>query len=241
MLSRKLSSLGVNRLKAPPAGPRRLILSLEGLEKQGKTHLSLTAPKPLLIFNLDIGLEGVLEKFKDQEIFTYESGEYDTQAEAEKAWNGFKSVFLASLKDPDLRTVVIDTATEAWEVIRMARLGKLTQVQPYHYGPVNAEFRLLLKRAYDSNKNLILVHKMKPLYINDKRSGKYERAGFNDTGFLVQASVRVYRDEDGEFCCEVRDCRQNAELAGEELEGPMCTFPWLGMSVYPDSGLEDWE
>ena len=41
---------------------RRLIISLEGPEKNGKTHFSLTAPGPIAFINFDIGHEGVIEK-----------------------------------------------------------------------------------------------------------------------------------------------------------------------------------
>lgn len=241
LLSTKLKALGVESLDTADLGPRRIVLSLEGMEKQGKTHFALTAPKPLVVFDMDIGLEGVLQKFQGEpDILRYKVGEYDTQQAATTAWEGFRQAFLAALEDRGVRTLVLDTATEAWEVIRMARFGKLSQIQPYQYGPVNAEFKLLLKRAYESDKNVVLVHKMRPVYLNDKRSGDYERAGFSDTGYLVQINARAVRDEDGQWTLWIRDCRQNPDLAGMVLEGDMCSFPWLGVSAFPDSWLEDW-
>ena len=69
-----------------------------------------------------------------------------------------------ALAEPAVRTISVDTATELWELLRMARFGKLTQVMPYQYGPVNAEFRSLIRMAYASDKNLILLHKMRKVY-----------------------------------------------------------------------------
>ena len=42
----------------------RLIISVDGHEKQGKSHFALTAPQPIALFDVDTGLEGVVEKFE---------------------------------------------------------------------------------------------------------------------------------------------------------------------------------
>jgi hypothetical protein len=232
----RLKGLGFE--DAPDGITQRLVASISGLEKQGKTHFALTAPDPIAIFNLDIGMEGVANKFRAQ---GKEIAVYDTiipvADEAEKEWEKLEKAYWAVLKDKWVRTVVLDTATEIWELLRLARFGKLTQVMPYHYGPVNAEYRKLIKAAYDTDKNLILLHKMKPKYVNDKRTAEYERAGFGDTGFLVQVNAQVYRDlpDEGEtnpaFNLYVKDCRQNAELVGMELAGDMCTWDMLESMV----------
>jgi hypothetical protein len=85
---------------------------------------------------------------------------------------------------------------------------------------------------------------MKAQYLNDKRTGEYERAGFNDTGFLVQVNAQVYRyskEDGGDFVLYVKDCRQNPDLVEEELEGPMCNFPMLAQMVLPDANPSNWE
>lgn len=225
----------------------RIILSISGLEKQGKTHFALTAPGPIAVFSTDIGEEGVVDKFMvDKEVHIMDIARIGEDA-AEKApaeWDKFKTAYTACLKSKDVRSIIVDTATEIWELLRMARFGRLTQVMPYQYGPVNAEYRDLIREAYTHNKNLILLHKMKPQYINDKRTGEWERNGFSDTGFLVQINAQVYRHEPedgGEFCIWVKDCRQNPDLAGEEYTGEMCTFPMLAMMALPDVDPGAWE
>ncbi len=50
-----------------------------------------------------------------------------------------------ALESKEIKSIVIDTASEAWELVRLARFGKLTQVMPQHYGPVNTEFRDMIK------------------------------------------------------------------------------------------------
>jgi hypothetical protein len=223
----------------------RIILSISALEKQGKTHFALTAPGPIAMFSTDIGEEGVVGKFK-KKIMILDVARIDEDA-AEKApleWDKFKKAYNHCLRSKEVRSIVIDTATEIWELLRMARFGRLTQVMPYQYGPVNAEYRTLIRDAYNFDKNLILIHKMKAQYVNDKRTGEWERSGFSDTGFLVQVNTQIYRyapEDGGAFCLWVKDCRQNPELAGEVLEGDLCTFPMLAMMVLPDVDPKKWE
>lgn len=209
----------------------RIILSISALEKCGKTHFSLTAPSPIAFFSTDVGEEGVVSKFRDKSIFImylnrFEESDSDVTEQASKEFIRFRTAYLRVFREPDIKTIVWDTATEIWELLRLARFGRLTQVMPYQYGPVNAEFRALIREANDHDKNLILLHKMRPVYINDKRTDKYERSGFSDTGFLVQINAEMFY-EDGEFTLRVKDCRQNPALAGVELTGPICNFDVL--------------
>ena len=224
----------------------RIVLSISGLEKCGKTHFALTAPAPTIMFSTDIGEEGVVEKFSDKEIWVMPIARMDEDSaeQAPKEYARFHEAYTDALRNKDVRTIIFDTATEIWEMLRMARFGRLTQVMPYQYGPVNSEYRALIREAYGYNKNLILLHKMKPQYVNDKRTADYDRAGFGDTGFLVQVNTRVYRyspEDGGDFAIYVEDCRQEPNMAGEELVGPMCSFPFLAGMVLPDIDPKEWE
>ena len=229
--------------------PRRLIASLEGHEKAGKTHIALTAPAPILFFNIDVGTEGVVEKFqtgtKDiaaKQVFVYDvrfSKALGVQVQADYAtiWQDLK-VKLAKAWSMGAGTVVIDTASEAHELSRLAAFGKLTQVLPHHYGPVNAEWRELIRLAYDSPMNTILIHKLKVKYVNEQRTNQYEVKGFGETGYLVQANLVAMReDEEGvmpKWGLRVRDCRQNPSLNGSEFwQPPMNNFEFLLKLVHP--------
>lgn len=249
----------------------RLVLSLSGLEKTGKTHTALTAPGPIAYLNFDIGDEGVVGKFKEsgKQIFHRRfskpmsfgpAGEPDASG-ALAEWIQFSRTWYKLLGVEGLRTIILDTETESWELARLARLGKLSQVKPHHYGPVNAEYNGLLKAAYDSDKNVILIGKMKKEYKNDKWNGGYERAGMSGLGFIVQVILQTFRyDEvaEGEdrvkdsFAVVVKDCRQNPALKGEEFCGvmpwdnaageiSMTSFPWIASQVIEGTTPEDWE
>jgi len=234
--------MGFVPAKDRPAGFPRIIISVSGLEKQGKTHFGFSAPGPIAYFSTDIGDEGVVEKFMaDKKI---EIMEIDREAQADKEWKRFLDASNYALSGNDFRTIIYDTATELWELLRLARFGKLTQVMPYQYGPVNKEYRDFIKSFYRHDKNVVLLHKMKAEYIADKRTGNYERAGFSDTGFLVQVNAQMWRygvEDGGDFVCSVRDCRQNPDIAGMDFEGMMCNFPMVAQMVLPDSDSEAWE
>jgi len=244
-LSPQMKKLGFTGVRDTVMIPR-LIVAVSALEKQGKTHFALTAPDPIAFFNLDFGTEGVIDKFTGKEIHSMPVARLDeTQSgQAPAEYKRFEDAYNYVIRSKEVRTVVVDTATEVWELLRLARFGKLTQVMPYMYGPVNAEYRALIRKAYDYDKNLILVHKMKQQYVNDKWNGEYERAGFKDTGFLVQVNTQMYRyrpEDGGAFALSILDCRQNPDLAGMELEGEMCTFPIMAQMALPmfDPGV--WE
>jgi hypothetical protein len=235
---------GMGFTQADKTASNRMIVSVCGLEKQGKTHFALTAPGPIAYFNADIGMEGVVGKFiSAKQVLVKEVFVPTDKDKAMVVVDGFRAAYKAVLASRKIRSIVWDTATELWELLRVARFGKLTQVMPLMYGPVNAEYRGWLRDAYDSDKNLILLHKMKPVYVNDKRTAEYDRSGFSDTGFLVQVNAQVYRDspdDGGTFNLFIKDCRQNPDLAGQVLSGEMCGFPWLA-AMAMGTGVGEWE
>lgn len=229
--------------KASPEIKQRLIISIEGTEKQGKSHLALTAPGPIALFDFDRRLEGTVHKFTSQKeiwVNTYAVPmstkginiiDIDTCI---ALWNRFKTDFKTVLDLPYIRTVIIDTASDAWELLRLAKFGKLSQVQPFHYGPVNFEFRDLIKScAYDSDKNLIYIHKQGSKYIGDKKTEDYERKGFGEVGYIVQMVVRVFHKK-ADFSAEIISCGLDATIEGLVLTGDACNFDTLMTLALPD-------
>lgn len=237
----------------------RLVVAVDALEKQGKTHFALTAPGPIAYQSTDIGTEGVIQKFQHhKKIYLAEYGftiaKDDTQpqimakagAEWDKFTNDWRMVAVPGLKTKKLRSVVWDTGSELWEFERLARLGKLTQVMPHHYTALNQEYTQLIKEVYQTPGNLVILHKLKAEWKDNaqgkgNKTGAYERSGFAGTGFLVQVNVTAWRDNEGEFHITVKDCRQNPAIAGQDFVGPLAEFKFLAVAVYPHTKLEDWE
>jgi hypothetical protein len=245
----------------------RLIVSTVAMEKTGKTHWALGVPGPVGVLSTDTGTEEVARKFLGSKKLILnnfktaaELMEGDAKAnEYEREWNRWTKSYQAIVEDRRIRSAVVDTATETWELCRLARFGKLTQVMPHHYGPVNAEFRTLVKQAYDRNDlNVVWIHKVKKEYkaISGKEkevwSGKWERAGFGDMPYLVDVNLRHYFARDrkitkvvnGEavevpapaFGIQVIDSRlEMLSVVGMELEAELCSFEMLAESCFPDT------
>jgi hypothetical protein len=264
MSNAKLKSLGVR--KADNNVYPRLILDLCGRPKQGKTHFALTAPGKILILNTDIGLEGVVHKFTAQkhiEILDFRVPYNMTEACTER--DRVKNVWKIGMESGEIRTVIVDTATDLWDLFKIAEFGKLTpggaDVQ-FKWGSVNREYQALLRTAYDTKTvNLILIHQTKKKYIKmpeDNQShwnGEYERAGFSKMEYIVQINAEVYRDHDKVFHIKIDDCRQNPDMAGEDypsmdieditlrkmISEQQVTFSFLAQMALPETSSEDWE
>lgn len=214
---------------------RRIIISLTGEEKSGKNHTAFTAPAPIYVHSFDIGLDGVVQKFqREKDIYiadyelTIQPGEA-TPTEVANAAEGIWTQFMANYRDGLAScgggTTVIDTDTEAWELLRLARFGKIAQVQPHHYGPVNAEFRDLVREGYDHDANVFLLSKKTPIWENyvdasgkerGRKTGEMGRKGFADLPFLVQVVATTNRDG-SDFTVTIEDCRMNPEANGQTI------------------------
>jgi hypothetical protein len=260
---------------------RRIIANIEGLEKTGKDTIALTGPDPIVLFNLDRGCDGPLQRarkkgkkiivagidrgpgklpayyFTKPKLAPGKSAQemsyiQATAEAARKVWRQFKDDYLEAL-DSKVRTLVIDTGTAAWELIRFARFGKLKQILPLNYSEVNQEFQSLIQRAYDFDKNVIWLHRIKPEWADtfDKKgnkvsvkTGRFERSGYRDMGFEVQTNVRLekWTDKKGRvhFKAQILDCRLNQGLDGLELEDEMCSFPFLAATVF-ENDPDEWE
>lgn len=256
ILTPELLKAGFTEVVEVPATPR-LVLSTEAQTKLGKTHFALTAPGPIALMTTDTGTEEVARKFiRDKKFIKLKIKSPADLLEEGKGykdeWKRAKDGFRALIANRTVRTAVVDTASEWWELCRLAAFGKLTQVMPHHYGPVNEEFRNLIKEAYERpDLNLILIHKVKKEYKSgkdgkDSWSGRYERAGMGDVPYLVDVVLEHYRvpmaEGPGcEFGVKVLDSRLNpSETLGLELQGEENEFAFLAVKAWPDTDPTYW-
>lgn len=207
----------------------RIVIAIDGLDKHGKDHIALTAPKPLLLLDFDMGSEGVKGVkhplvvrskpfcFRPTEVsFTEEDEEKRSKQIMEAAWpeyirfreTYFKALRGPMMKTPDGRklkakTVVVDTGSEAWELMRFAEFGKVTRVMPHHYTQVNSQMRDLVRAALESDVNVIWLHQLKSEWKDNaegkgRKTGVLDRSGFDRMANLVQSNFLVYRVPKGE-------------------------------------------
>src|SRR5258706_1242055 len=133
------------------------ILNIEALEKNGKTRLCLTAPRPIAYFRVgDRKIDFLLDELGMKRGTDILEGDYHYRPpitvsasggdlvntianEARPIWKRFENDFLLTLKDKQIRTIVIDNAGAMYELRRLAKFGKLEQVPPIMYMQVNTE------------------------------------------------------------------------------------------------------
>ncbi len=227
---------------------RNACISVEGREKRGKTHFALTAPGPIVYFNLDEGLDRVQPEIKFPNLdlrvvnipnFSRDGHPDHVAEQALRVWEQLKEQHINALESA--RTVVYDSFTEIWEVARLARFGKLTQVQWFHYGPINREFHDFIREFNKHDANLILLHKvMAEKDSNGAATGGFERKSFNHIGFDVDDFFRVDRDDTGAFFVECLESGHNAEIKGKRFAAPCNTFTDIALSLFPSSVPTDW-
>lgn len=253
--------MGFRTMEAGVVKPR-LIVSVEGGEKCGKNHFAFTAPGPIGLHSFDFGTEGMVEKFlkgngvprRKIDMAQYavnvpEGAETQTVSNAcTPVWNAFRTNYAIGLGK--YRTTVVDTATDAYEMVRLSHFGKLQQVMAHHYAPVNTEMKSLFRQAYSSDGNLVMLCRIKDEYITKMVGGKEKAektgtrimAGYKDTKFETQVHLRMYKEVGADpWRAEIVTCRHNPDLEGFVLEGEMLSFAGLGQMVYPDSDPGDWE
>jgi hypothetical protein len=215
---------------------------ISGNWKCGKTHMALNADPIVAFQSLDLGTEGVVEKVEDApnrvRIAEYALGVQPGEVtedimarEADKVWQGFVRDYHQALNDPAVRTIVWDTETEVWQLLRLARFGVLTpktgRDRGNVWGPVNAEMLGLIRAAFSSDKSLIMLEKVKDEYKNDKKTGMKVASGFGDVPFQAQIVATAYRDGDPVPSCFkvlVTDCRSNPDLNGVTIPNDWATL-----------------
>jgi hypothetical protein len=268
-----------------PTEHRRFIISSAARDKCGKTHFACTLPDPICYFNLDFGDEGVLDKLVRPPFLkriarvniqipatksTKERVSNEHQQKYVRLWETFNEQFLMACDSGSFRTVVVDTHDEAWALLRLARFGKLEQIMPEQYGPVNAEFSEL--SYYPRTKpglNAVYIHKMGKQYTADKKdstgkrvrgewNGEWEAKGFNTMSYIATLNIEHgrYLKSDGTkgFCVKIVNSRDNPELDGTTFtdgeplpnpKGPVidisCTFPFIASQVMEGTAEEDWQ
>ncbi len=196
---------------------RRLILGVDAVEKEGKTRFLLSAPGPIGYMDWDQRSEGTIEEFlrsgkpiawrtkPDGTPWPYQIpkdlGASDEDGKkvrelAKSEWSRYEDDFEGLVGKA--RTIGVDTASEAWECLRLAGFGKLNKIPPHLYDEVNAAYRRLIRLVrQQSFTSLILLHKLKAEYKNDDSgkgfaTGKKKRSGFSETGFLVDCNIKLY-------------------------------------------------
>ena len=262
-MSTQTTDLGSNFRLVDATIRRRMVMSIEGDYGTGKTDLALTAPPPIAFFKFDLNADHTLAKWAATKTIykcEYDIPEPDDPKAKELAtglWTKFTSDYHRAIQSPKIRSIVWDTASEVWEQCRLAAFGKLTNVMPHHYVETNNKFRRLIREAYESDTNLIMIHRLKDEWQNyigtdgkekGRKTGRKERAGFSDIAFACAVMVQTVfnpEDSDSPFQARVLKCTQTPQLTGRVYtqigDIRMNSFPVLASDVFPGTDIDkDW-
>ena len=209
--------------------PKGVVISVEGKEKCGKTWQVLhTAPHPLVYISCDRDNRRAVKAARMAGRQILWSGQYlyvpspkllhvagqradddvliENGKAAAKLWNPIHRDFMEALKDPKVTSVVLDSGTAAYNLVRLKSFGKVNGVGQFLYAKTNAIFRELLAAAQTSEKVVIIIHRLGPEFIKSvdekgkeqsSQSGNFVMQGYRETNFEVDAIVRHWHGESG--------------------------------------------
>ena len=177
-----LSSYFSTPTQAPKTIPR-LAVSIDALDKCGKSHWALyTPPDPIALVVANDNIHVYQKAVKDGRRIHLMQLEYPSpdpaimaasqvdkgeHAAQIKEWLRFKSGMNAVKADRSIRTVVWDTATELWHLAELAHFGKLRgNARIDVRTELNADFTKVFWSLYKDRPdlNIILIHRAKKQY-----------------------------------------------------------------------------
>lgn len=239
---------------------RGIFINIDGPEGTGKSSLALTMAElgTVAVIDTDQSLDRAQRpempkgrKFSARKVTVkYVAGlsEDKVRNNCMAAWKRAKSAAIDAATG-DSKTIIADTGTELWEVLRLGAFGTLTPRGRTDslYGPVNAEFRQFIRRIHRHHgKHLIFVNQMKDQWGVDKkgdsvRTGKLERVGFKELGYLADMTLETYA-KNGKFGVKVKVCKlapNGPAMEGATFEDEDVNLPHI-LSVMTDTEKGDW-
>lgn len=243
-----------------------LFIVLDGMTSTLKTTFICSAPDPVDIFAFEPILKGVVDRFikVGKKIRSTSVGVIaketlvENQEQADEVWTRFKKTYDIIMEDSITKTIGIDTGTHLWEIAQWSEMGRIEiaqnalgkEVYPFHYGRVNQQFRALMTKAKECEKNVIITHRMKEIW--DKKGNptdKYKLAGFKDMGYESQVYITATKE------CAFIKGKPNVTkpvfilnkctglpqgMEGKRYEGyEQCNFPYIAGDITGTS-IEEW-
>jgi hypothetical protein len=277
-IQREAAALGFESMEAYSTTPRVFGMS-QAQEKQGKTHLASTLPGDTIIglsndpCTKDVMVQQCRKRGKRYIHNSFLSkGELKTSVNRQqKAKDELKRLgdVLAYVVDrPDWRSLLIDTGGGVYDLVRLARFGKLIQIPPHFYTDANEDMKGLIEPLkVRPDLNVWITHRMKKMYKKNEWDGKsWEAEAWGGMKYAADVIVEHNRTKDPTgvpvFNFTVLDCNVNAGetigqtfssrvpeyVAGADgVEAPTgqyfdeCTIPVLASIMWPDAPPETWE
>lgn len=226
---------------------RCVLMEIYGDQDTGKSTLATTAPGPICYVHFMEKVDGLLEAaaqrgvvIKQCKIGDVLRGTTERVMDiAEEAAARMEAAITGAY--PWARTIIVDTHTEAWQVVQLAKLGGLTpdtkdeslvRKGQLVYAELNARWASLMKEfrinADRSNRtNLIFIGQTSAEYKKIAGSNRAENtgrtvsAGQKQMPFFMDVRLRThYRNGEYSAVCEkpwFNDAMRGFEFTGEQL------------------------
>lgn len=230
----------------------RIIWSSGGEPGSGKTHFGLTAPGPIVVQSLNLGLEGVVEQFQEHKeirVVDYDWAPTDdtfTQEDAVKLRDQFIDDFVFAVEHA--RTVIWDLESEVWELFRYAEFGGPSD-RPNNFSQLNQRMRKYVNLPKKATINFGCIQSLKDEWVSitkangkagGEATGNRKRAGFKELEGLVHVDL-FHERRAGHFNLTVGKsrgpgCRNVQDQTFSDID-----FSTLGQLIFPDTESENWE
>jgi len=184
-----------------------ILASVAGDPKVGKTHFAMTFPEPIALFSLDMGAEYVRKtRFpdKDIDIFEFPMPLADTltlkTGDFSKMWGELRQKIYDAIawKNKKYKTIVVDTGSALWEVIRYAyneeegrAIGEGGRARTY--GEPNARAYGIIQQAKIAGVNYVVLHYLKDRWEKDENTGMKELDGWRRTEGMVDVVLKMQK------------------------------------------------
>lgn len=198
---------------------RRLVLAVEADTKTGKTRLLFTAPKPLLLLNLDRNSEGQEDEAiheAEEGIYIYDVAMPDIiEQEKDKAqFVKCRKMVFDALETNYFRTVACDTGEALWELCRRGYIGGIdfgSAKNQADYAIPNGAMRRIFRAVRAQNDvSYITTQRLvdERETLNGKRTmnltGNQTMAGWKSTRYETHCLVRLAKETD--YVCDKPSC-----------------------------------
>lgn len=228
----------------------------------GRTRLALTAPGPIALAHTAEKIQGTLQQYlrsarKQVRVLNFGvTAAGDPQSISDQVlpvWERMTASWMSA--GAWASTQVMDTDSEAWELIRLAYFGELNPKGRTDslYGPVNARWKRLFNISRqpeeDGGRNIVVISQTKDEYIDKKnsqgqrsseRTGRTIRAGQKGMPFWADVIVRTEHDLGGEFRAIIEKGWFCSYIEGTVLRDEEITFANI-MGLCTETDPTEWE
>lgn len=255
-----------SKFGAPIRKQNRWIVLGYGDTKCGKSSFFLNAPDPIVVFDLDRRLEGVVDPFLDAgkiiEVLTLDlprvkplgkKGKIDENedakvaAEARPVWDLIMEQYQLALEaslEGKVKTIIFDTHTEMVGLRLLKEFGRSSKIDPKDRGGLNADFAEIIRRSRNYPANVAHICHEKEEWKNNSPTGKMMPDGWNKLARAVDTVLRFDLDRDNDVNITVErhgfGLVRNGEVFTEDGDwGDTPSFPYLAADLVGGE-VEDW-